>query len=51
MDKDMSGNEQAASNTARDAWRPGKGGLADEYEYVMVRYPYISPYPSQHDLI
>lgn len=25
----------ASASTDRDAWRPGKGGLADEYEYVM----------------
>ena len=24
-----------SANSGRDAWRPGKAGLADEYQYVM----------------
>lgn len=33
---DPSGNPMTGgANSVRDAWRPGKGGLADEYQYVM----------------
>lgn len=36
MDTGMS-RDDAATKAAndRDVWRPGRGGLADDYEYVM----------------